>query len=80
MNACPWTVPPAPDQLPGPSTRLEALEELRRLAAGLPRGPEGEARLVERVAASDHADELRAALCLLGAAGLLLESACRGRA
>lgn len=47
------------------------LAQLRALAAGLPLGDV--ARLLERVAQADAADELRAALMLLGAAALLGE-------
>lgn len=56
-------------------TREAALRELCRLACGL--GPDlvGERRLLERIAATDTAEELRAALLELGAARLLDELA-----
>lgn len=49
--------------------RAEALEELRRLLAGIPADePEAAAaRLLERIAARDDAEELRAALVEMGA-------------
>lgn len=44
---------------------------LRGLAVGLPSGPEGAERLLERVAAHPLAETLRAVLVELGAASVL---------
>jgi len=53
-------------------TPAAALAALRRLAHGL--GPGDEARLLERAAAHDESEVLRAALAELGARALLAEA------
>lgn len=52
-------------------TREAALVDLRRLAVGLEPDLAGQRRLLERVAESDHSEELRDALIEMGAAALL---------
>jgi len=52
-------------------TRVEALEELRRLGHRLTPSPAGVARLLERAAAHDEAEVLRDALVECGARLLL---------
>jgi hypothetical protein len=47
--------------------RARALATLHALARGLPPGPDGAGRLLERVAATDEPESLRAALVELGA-------------
>lgn len=54
-------------------TRLEALDQLRKLAHGLRPDLAGSARLLERIAAHEDAEELRAALVECGAR-LVLDS------
>lgn len=57
-------------------TRAVAAERLRRVAAAITETSEPEAisRLLERLAARDDAEELRAALVLAGARALLREA------
>jgi hypothetical protein len=52
-------------------SRAEALETLRGMAHGLPCDMSGCARLLERVAQTDEAEALRAALTEVGARTLL---------
>jgi hypothetical protein len=47
--------------------RARALATLQALASGLPAGAEGASRLLERIAASEDCEALRAALVELGA-------------
>ena len=56
-------------------TRAQALEELHRLATGLPCDAAGYGRLLERISQSDDPEMLRAVLTELGAAALLDEAA-----
>jgi hypothetical protein len=51
--------------------RARALATLYALAGGLPAGEAGAARLLERIAASDEPEALRAALTELGALAIL---------
>ncbi len=55
--------------------RAQALEELHRLATGLPCDGAGCGRLLERISQSDDPEMLRAVLTELGAAALLDEAA-----
>lgn len=59
-------------------TRPEALALVSRLAVGLAPDVAGVARLLERIAQDDRAEEMRAALVEHGAAALLDEA--HGRA